>query len=551
MTIKLKTEAPRKTMAVLLALTTALGPTAMPAFAAAKPAAKETRKAAPASATPIQHLVVIFNENVSFDHYFGTYPVATNPAGEPKFKAAPDTPTVNGLGTALLNSNPNLNPANGTGAANPFRLDRSQAFTNDQDHDYTPEQQAFDGGLMDLFPLYTGTAGPPPSGTGVTQTNGLVMGYYDGNTVTAMWNYAQHFALNDNSFGTTFGPSTPGVVNLISGQTNGVVNTVNGTGDEVSGGPDGSLTMIGDADPTGDVCASPTRAQGNLTSKTIFDLLNAAGVSYGTFMGGFNLTTVNSNGTTGCGRSTTSAVTGVTESDYIPHHSLSSYWPSVANPQHTRPNSLAEIGNNGPANHDYDIQDFYAAAAAGNLPAVSFLKAPGYEDAHAGYSDPLDEQTFVVTTINLLESLPTWSSTAVVIMYDDSDGWYDHQIGPIVNQSIGPADSLTGPGACGTALTSLPGVGGTANPHALGRCGYGPRLPLLVISPWSRQNFVDHTVTDQTSVIHFIEDNWLGGQRIGQGSFDGIANSIAGMFDFAKIRSNGTLFLNPSTGERE
>jgi phospholipase C len=545
---KLKSDAPRKVLALMLALTTALGPTAIPAFAAPPQTATP-----PSPATPIQHLVVIFGENVSFDHYFGTYPVATNPKGEPKFTGLAATPTVNGLSNALLNANPNLNPANGTGASNPFRLDRSQAFTNDQDHSYTPEQQAFDNGLMDLFPLNTGTAGPPPSGTGITQTNGLVMGYFDGNTVTAMWNYAQFFALNDNSHGTTFGPSTPGVINLVSGQTNGVINTVNGTGDEVAGGPDGSLTMIGDADPTGDACSSPSRAQGNMSSLTIFDLLNAAGVSYGTFMGGFNLNITNSNGTSGCKRSTTSPITGVTELDYTPHHSLSSYWPTIANPQHTRPNSLAEIGNNGPANHDYDIQDFYAAAAIGNLPAVSFLKAPSYQDAHPGYSDPLDEQTFVVNTINFLEALPTWESTAVVIAYDDSDGWYDHEMSPIVNQSTGPADALTGPGACGTALTSLPGFNGAANPHALGRCGYGPRLPLLVISPWAKQNFVDHTLTDQTSIIRFIEDNWLGGQRIGQGSFDSVASSIAQMFNFAHYRTgaSGILLLNPTTGVRE
>jgi phospholipase C len=538
--------APKKLMAFLLTLTITLGPTVTPAFAASRKAAIP---AVPA-ATPIQHLVVIFQENVSFDHYFGTYPNATNPKGEPRFKAAPDTPSVDGLTNALLNSNPNLNPANTTGAANPFRLDRSQAFTNDQDHAYTPEQQAFDGGLMDLFPLYTGTAGPPPSGSGVTQTNGLVMGYFDGNTVTAYWNYAQFFAMSDNSHGSTFGPSTPGVINLISGQTNGVTATLNGTGDEVSGGSDGSLTMIDDADPIGDVCSSPSRAQGTMGSKNIGDLLTAAGVTWGGFMGGFNLSTVNSNGTTGCNRTTTSAVTGVTESDYIPHHSLFAYWSSTANPQHTRPASLAEIGNAGPANHQYDIEDFYAAAAGGNLPAVSFLKAPGFEDGHAGYSDPLDEQTFVVNTINFLEALPTWSSTAVVIAYDDSDGWYDHQMPTIVNQSTGPADALTGVGQCGSGATALPGLN-PANAHALGRCGYGPRLPLLVISPFAKRNFVDHTVTDQSSVIRFIEDNWLGGQRIGQGSFDGIASSISQMFDFTTTRKQTVLFLNPSTGERE
>jgi phospholipase C len=329
-----------------------------------------------------------------------------------------------------------------------------------------------------------------------------------------------------------------------------VTDILNGTGDEVSGGSDGSLTVIGDPNPLGDVCTSSSSNQVTMGSQNIGDLLTAAGVSWGGFTGGFNLSTVNPNGTTGCNRSTTSAVTAVTETDYIPHHHFFNYWKSTANLAHTRPASLAEIGNPGPANHQYDIEDFYAAAAGGNLPAVSFLKAPGYQDAHAGYSDPLDEQTFVVNTINLLQSLPTWSSTAVVIAYDDSDGWYDHQMSPIVNTSTGPADALTGPGTCGTAATALPGVN-PSNLHALGRCGYGPRLPLLVISPWARQNFVDHTVTDQSSIIHFIEDNWLGGERIGQGSFDGVANSISQMFSFTKIRNDGVLFLNPSTGERE
>jgi phospholipase C len=72
---------------------------------------------------------------------------------------------------------------------------------------------------------------------------------------------------------------------------------------------------------------------------------------------------------------------------------------------------------------------------------------------------------------------------------------------------------------------------------------------LLVISPWARENFVDHAVTDQTSVIHFVEDNWLGGERIGGGSFDAVGNSIVQMFDLSNIRLDGTLLLNPSTGE--
>jgi phospholipase C len=283
-------------------------------------------------------------------------------------------------------------------------------------------------------------------------------------------------------------------------------------------------------------------------SKNIGDLLSAAGISWGGFMGGYDLTIVNPNGTTGCKRSSAS-LAGITN-DYIPHHAFFNYHTSTANPAHTRPANIAEIGHDGPANHQYDTSDFFAAVAAGNFPAVSFIKAPAYQDGHAGYSDPLDEQTFLVNTINFLQAQPSWSSTAVVIMYDDSDGWYDHQIAPIVNTSTGTADALTGPGACGSGMTALSGLN-PANQHALGRCGYGPRQPFVVISPWARQNFVDHSVTDQTSVIRFIEDNFLGGQRIGQGSFDGIANSITQMFNFSKIRNNGHLFLNPGTGEKE
>jgi phospholipase C len=519
---------PRKLMALLMALTITLGPSAAPAWAASNPS------------TPVKHIVVIFQENISFDHYFGTYPNALNPPGEPPFRALPGTPTVNGLTNALLNNNPNLNPANGTGATNPFRLDRTQAVTADQNHDYTAEQEASDMGAMDLFPEFAGSAGPPPTGTPVVGTNGLNLGYYDGNTVTAFWNYAQHFAINDNSFSSTFGPSTPGVINLVSGQTNGAIA---GSGGTVDGG-NGSLTIIGDPDPLNDVCAGNSQAQ--LQGANIGDLLTAAGVSWGSFMGGFNLGLTNANGTSGCGRSST-GLAGTT-GDYIPHHSFFGYWASTANPTHARPNTIGEIGNAGPANHNYDVLDFYAAVEHGNFPAVSFIKAPGIQDGHAGYSDPLDEQNFVVTLINFLQLQSSWKETAVVILYDDSDGWYDHQLAPLVNQSTGSADALTAPNACGTGGLSLPGVD-SGNPHALGRCGYGMRQPLLVISPWAKENFVDHTTTDQTSVIRFIEDNWLNGQRIGQGSFDGIASSISQMFDFKVHRTDGDLLLDPKTGE--
>jgi len=527
----------------------------MLSFASAGPAFAGGNGGYSSTATPIQHLVVIFQENISFDHYFATYPHATNPKGEPVFLARPNTPTINGLSGGLLTNNPNfLNTAgNGAGAANPFRLDRSQAATADQGHNYGPEQSAAHMGLVDLYPVSTGTAGPPPNAPPTTvTTKGLVMGYYDGNTVTALWNYAQHFAMSDNSFGSNFGPSTPGVLNLVAGQTNGIVaDTIGAAAKEVAGGG-GSKTLVGDADPIGDMC-STSSAQVTMGSQNIGDLLTAAGITWGAFMGGFDLTATNSNGTAACARSTNSAYTGTT-ADYIPHHAFFQYFASTANPMHTRPGSVSEIGNAGPANHQYDINDFYAALKHGNLPAVSFLKAIAIQDGHAGYSDPLDEQAFVVSVVNAVMQSRDWNDTAVVILYDDSDGWYDHQIGPIVNQSTSTADTLTGAGSCGNGTnTSLPGANATLTPHAQGRCGYGTRQPLLVISPWARDNFVDHTVTDQSSVIHFIEDNWLGGQRLAGGSYDSIANSISQMFDFTRdqffFNDDRALILDPGSGE--
>ena len=169
--------------------------------------------------TPIKHVVVIFQENVSFDHYFATYPFAANStAGEPHFVAAPDTPAVNGLitGPAAPPNNPTLNAA-GTGTVQPFRLGRNQATTCDEDHNYTDEQAAYHAGQMDLVLQKLSSVSK-----NCAPDKSTVMGYFDGNTVTALWNYAQHFAMSDNSFGTTYGPSTPGAVNLIAGNTHGV-----------------------------------------------------------------------------------------------------------------------------------------------------------------------------------------------------------------------------------------------------------------------------------------------------------------------------------------
>ncbi|OIQ70441.1 Non-hemolytic phospholipase C precursor [mine drainage metagenome] len=356
--------------------------------------------------------------------------------------------------------------------------------------------------------------------------------------------------MSDNSFGTTLGPSTPGAINLISGQTGGVVydGTTLPQNDPNHATPDGQggYTMIGDVDPTGDVCSSTTNFA-HMKGKNVGDYLNAAGISWGFFEGGFDLTITNPNGTIGCARSTVSSIVGGTGFvDYIPHHQPFQYYASTANPTHTRPTSVAVIvtATDGGSNHQYDSHDFFDALAAGNMPAVSYLKAPAIQDGHAGYSDPTDEQQFLTKSINAIMQSPFWKNTVIVVAYDDSDGWYDHVMGPIVNSGFAsPADVLT---VC-KDQTKLPLAGPDGFPVA-GRCGYGTRQPLLVISPYAKSNFVDHSVTDQTSILKFIEDNWLGGQRIATGTFDNIAGSITTMLNIASGGSTPAVILDTTTG---
>ncbi len=499
----------------------------------------------------IQHIVVIFQENVSFDHYFGTYPTAVNLPGETPFTALPGTPAVDGLSHSLLLHNPNaMNRLNGAGATNPFRLSPVSAATADQDHSYNAEQLAFDAGAMDLFPRSVGAADSRNLGSGIAATTGLTMAYYDGNTVTALWNYAQHYAMSDRFFGTTFGPSTLGAINLISGQTNGVVNDGNAAGSMVSDG-NGGYTLIRNADPVNDICSATASALIHMTGRNVGDLLNAADVTWGFFHEGFDTTVINSNGTSGCRRSNKSDVTRQSPLDYSPFLNPFQYYASTANPLHVRPASTQTVGytNDGGANHQYDMHDFFEALKAGNFPAVSFLKSAAYRDGHAGYSDPLDEEAFLVHVINTIEQAPWWKNTVVIVTYDDSDGWYDH-VNKVVNGSETARDAFSGKGKCGDGTTALPGVeAGTL--HAQGRCGYGPRLPLLVISPWAKPNYVSHTVTDQTSILRFIEDTFLNQQRVGQGSYDEIAGSIGDMLDFSggAPQNGAVILLDAVTGQ--
>jgi phospholipase C len=541
----------------------------------------------PATTTPIKHVIVIFQENVSFDHYFATYPLAANStAGEPVFKAARDTPSVNGLltGPVAPPHNPTLNVA-GTGTVQPFRLGRNQATTCDEDHNYTDEQAAYHAGQMDLVvqKLSSAAANCAPD-------RSTVMGYFDGNTVTALWNYAQNFAMSDNSFGTTYGPSTPGAINLIAGNTHGVIGatqtgvgpvpginqstgasgmaTVTVAGSDTNGNTGGG-SIVNDPRPFGDICNPLGSTQVVLSnpSRNVGDLLNAKGVSWGWFQGGF----IDCN-------SIHMASDGSVKQDYIGHHEPFQYFASTQNLKHLPPSSPNMVGLTDQAKHQYDLGALFTIETVSGassrtynitgfqpgvtLPSVTFLKAPGFMDGHAQYSDPLLEQHFIVQVTNTIMTSKYWKDTAIIVLYDDSDGWYDHVYPPLLNASAlsalpASSDALTGAGQCGTPLAGA----------VLGRCGYGPRIPFLVISPFVRKNFVDHSVTDQSSVLRFIEDNFGLGRIDGAagtsvaagGSFDQIAGSVSNLFDYDTDQGaergdrhdeDRRLILDPSTGQR-
>jgi phospholipase C len=497
--------------------------------------------------TPIKHLVVIYDENVSFDHYFATYPQAANTDGT-KFTAAKKTPKAdNLLNSGLLKKNPNQYP--------PTRLTPAQAVTCDQNHSYGPEQYAANGGKADSYVQNTDSG---KCSGGLFYQPGLVMDYYDGNTVTGLWNYAQHYTLGDNSYSSTYGPSTPGALNLISGQTHGVISVDPKSGTEnpkqtttpdsytvVSPNAKGVGTVINDPDPAFDDCSdnshTSTNALAELQGKNVGDLLNAKGVTWGWFQGGFRPSTAwdgKQGDYASCLGATHTNISGASSVDYSPHHSPFEYYKSTSNPHHLPPKNVAEIGHNGQANHNYDLTDFDAALKAGNLPSVSFLKAAEYQDGHAGYSDPIDEQHFLVKEINAIQSSPDWKDTAVVIAYDDSDGWYDHAFAKPANGSkdttVGSNGKTTDSAACQAGPAA---AGGYAD-----RCGPGTRQPLLVISPYSKVNAVDHTRTEQASVTKFIEDNWKTG-RVGDASFDATAGTLTNAFDF-RHPNNKQVLLN-------
>ncbi|QYR19615.1 hypothetical protein KZ483_17115 [Paenibacillus sp. sptzw28] len=382
------------------------------------------------TSSPIKHLVVIYQENRSYDNYFGTYPTA------PGFKALPGTPKAEGIPDGSYNLDENGNKVA------PFLFSNQELQTLDVDHGYDDMAKAVNGGKMDGFYL---------SSENHTKGSGrIAMGYYDYQAIPAYWQYAQHFSMADHWFQPVFGPSTPGALYLVSAQSGNA-------GNPIKGDPTPAFGPLG-----GDIYGKRWEP---LTYNNIGDELSKKGVSWTWYQGGY----------------------ASADASYSSHHNPFQYFVNFDKGVYK--------------NNIKDYNDLQKDLDQHQLPDVTFVKGAYGDDEHPGLgnqSTPTAED-FSVQTINALMKSDYWKDTAIIITYDESGGYWDH---------VAPPQIESGPD---------------------GLQGAGPRIPAIVISPYSKQNYVSHTQYDTTSILKFIEWNW-GVDALN--SRDRSVNNITDMFDF-------------------
>jgi phospholipase C len=359
--------------------------------------------------TPIKHLIVVMQENHTFDSYFGTYPGAD---GVSPTTCMPVDPT---------------DPSN-KDCVKPFPVGKRTVV--DLDHTADAFQLQFDNGRMDGFVYAFRNHGKNAS---------AAMGYYDDRDIPYYWNLADDFVLFDRFF------SSAG-----SGSVGNHVFWVTGTA--------GNFERD----------SVPPEGLGDLP--TIFDRLEASGVSWKFYVQNYDPTITYRNRSS-VGQNRSSQVV------WVP---LLQYPRYIDNPELFR--------------HIVDLKEYYQDLQNGTLPSVAYLVPSGNSEHPPGSIE--GGQRFVRTLINELMRSEAWNSSAFLLTYDDWGGFYDH----------GP-------------------------PPKVDDYGYGFRVPAVLVSPYSRRGYVDHTVLDFTSILKFIEINW-GLEPLA--SRDRQANSFASAFDFSQ-----------------
>ena len=477
----------------------------------------------------IKYVFVLFQENRSFDFYFGTYPGANGLFSQPAAQTPGFVQTLVNTDGSLTTISPFRIPltvtATGTGATVPIY----PADTDSVNHSHTAYQTKINLQLNGT----TLNDGYATTEEGVTVTNGkpsaipslakkqmgeLVMGYIDCNTAPVLWNYADRFTLFDNFHQTVLSASTPNALAMIAGQsgetqwvkhpqqsTMAYGKSVAGNGVPVVSDGDpywgSQLDIYGSSQPASPLSANPMV---NLTFATlplsfmgtnIFqtvstdkqpltdltdvekDIMEIAGAgvkptNWGWYQQGYD-------------HESTDTTTSATHADYIAHHNAPQYFGYVSN-------------NPAVSSHMHGLGDFFTAIGSNSLPSAGgvFYLRGGYnniqnltpqdpnpalrtvfygDDDHPGYSDVQIASALVAQEVNAIANSPYWSQSAIIITYDETDGLYDHA--PEVVRSYDPY---------GDALDQ------------------GPRIPTIVLSPYGEVHAVAHEADEHSSIIKFI-----------------------------------------------
>ena len=411
----------------------------------------------------LKHVVVIYLENHSFDNLYGEFPGANglanagtaalqrNLSGEPY--ATLPTPPGGAFPSTLANA--------------PFSIEQyvpASANTPDLVHRFYQEQAQIDGGKMDRF-------------AAISDAKGLVMGYYHSAALPLAAEAANN-TLCDNFFHAAFGGSFLNHIYLISAQAPLFANAPAAMHAQLDASgvlmKDGAVTPDGYVVNTAftvnrphPVTVPPANLVPNQTMPTIGDRLTAAGVSWAWYSGGWN-----------------DALAGHADPLFQYHHQPFAYFATYAD------------GTAAKAKHLRDEEEFIAAARAGTLPAVSFVKPLGEVNEHPGYTNVLSGEQHVAELLRALRASPHWKHTAVIITYDENGGFWDHVAPPVID-----------------------------------RWGPGVRVPTLVISPLARHGYVDHNQYDTSSILALIEHRW---GLAPLGTRDATATDLRGAFDFAE-----------------
>ena len=395
----------------------------------------------------IDHILVIFMENWSFDALFGGFPGANglNNAGAAAIqldkagKPYLTLPPVIDTGATPPAADPRF-PADLPNR--PFDIGRyvpPDQKTGDLIHRFYTHQRQIDGGKNDQFVAWS-------------DAGALSFGHRDG-AGTRLWKLAKDYTLADNFFQGAFGGSFLNHFWLACACTprypdapEALRASFDAQGVLIKDGavtPDGYAvnTLQPSGPPHSPAITDPSRLLPPQDGPTIGDRLSEKGVSWAWYSGGWN-----------------DAIAGKAGPLFQFHHQPLAYFRQFAE------------GTRARAEHLKDAADLMSAIEHGALPSVAFYKPFGEFNQHSGYAEVQAGDRHVGELIDRLKHSPQWRSTAVIITYDENGGFWDH-----------------------------------VAPPAGDRWGPGSRIPAIVVSPWARKGFIDHTLYNTTSILATIE----------------------------------------------